>query len=153
MVPFLNIFLTHALSSDVQFDPVIPGVLIFCMELITVQDKKFPSHKLKISESRVAAVPPGWCTHQHPKGWEAHSCPKDREGALHRGCHPSSQASHHTSGDLLPGCELHRYAFLLIYCRLILISFTRLSQQHIPGIALYSYPLVIVVIWAQSCLE
>lgn len=33
-----------------KFDPVIPGVLIFRMELIRMQDKKFPSHKLKVME-------------------------------------------------------------------------------------------------------
>lgn len=51
MVTFLYIFITHALSSGVKFDPVIPGVLIFCMELIRVRDSTFPLHKLMAMEA------------------------------------------------------------------------------------------------------
>lgn len=76
---------------------------------------------------------PGWHSHQHPKGWGAHSWPQDREGTVHRGCHPSSQASHHSSCD--PRVHFSCQAtscidmlFLLIYSGFIFFSLTRLLQ-------------------------
>lgn len=51
LVLFLYIFITLALSFNVKFDAVTPGVFQFYMELIRVLDKKCSLNKLKVIEA------------------------------------------------------------------------------------------------------